>query len=158
MLRSGVGLAGLVLAAGLGPGVTFGWSADTRLRMVDDAVRLTPPAFALILARHRDDCRSGALESSGGESGPEHALVAGGKGKLDDVLAQQVEDTIGALVRHEPMRLVCHRAGVISHIIADLNHPLHTGGERLRSSDYYEEFDAYAADVASPAPPVFQRR
>ena len=48
------------------------WEPDTRVRMVDEAVRLMPESLRLALTAHRRDLLIGMLEPMTTEDGPEH--------------------------------------------------------------------------------------
>jgi hypothetical protein len=45
---------------------------ETRLRIVDEAIRLMPASLRLALENHREEVRRGALEPLAEEDGPEH--------------------------------------------------------------------------------------
>jgi len=143
------------LAVALCPGIAYGWSAESRERILDDAMRLSPPVFSRILVRHREQCRIGAAVEAAEASSPRHALTPNGEGQAGAELIRCVDETIAALSRHEPMRQVCLKAGRICHLVADLNNPLHTGALDLRASDYYDDFCQYMHSVVTRTPLVF---
>jgi hypothetical protein len=145
----------VILGAVTGSHETLAWSDNTRVRIVDQAVRLAPPSLGRLIRRHIEAAREGATAGFDREMGPTHALTPSGKGKADDELWRLVREAITGIEQREPMRVFCQRLGRISHVIADLNHPFHTGGLDLRSDAPYSDFSAYMEDVAERVPLVF---
>ncbi|PYT08991.1 MAG: hypothetical protein DMF49_03515 [Acidobacteria bacterium] len=130
--------------------------------MADDAVRISSPAFARLLYRHLDEYHRGVAEEADSQIEAGRDLSTGPHGRRREAaeqLSKLVSQTIEGLSNHEPMREICYRAGRICRLVADLNHPIHTGstpGEaELRSAVYYDDFARYAEGVAARAPLVF---
>src|SRR3989442_5518674 len=157
----GCGLVALALAVGLPPGRTFAWTTPTRIRMADDAVRISSPAFARLLYRHLDEYHRGVAEEADSQIEAGRDLSTGPHGRRREAaeqLSKLVNQTIEGLSNHEPMREVCYRAGRICRLAPNPNHPIHTGstpgGAELRRA-YYDDFARDAEGVAARAPLVF---
>lgn len=116
------------------------WTAETRLRVADEAVRFMPASLRLALERHRDDLRRGVLEPMADEDGPEHRAATGG-GTLDASVGAAATALQEAVARPMPFRDVVLRFGMLAHFVMDAGFPpLAAGRTAPRRYAHYAEF------------------
>lgn len=147
----------LVAVCAVACGSLFGWTDTTRQRMAGDTIRLLPPALSRLLARHIVEVREGCLGTASGEPVPDHMLTPEGGGAGDE-LERLVRQTIEGMRRRDPIRETARRMGAVCHLVADLNHPMHTAAERwagLRGAEIYADYDSYTERVSARVPLVF---
>ena len=69
------------LLAALAAAPALAWTDPARRRMVDDAMKMTPPSLHTILERYRSDLIHGMLDPAREEKGEEHRQrTSGGYG------------------------------------------------------------------------------
>ena len=141
-----------VLAASVGS--AGAWTEASRARMLDDALRLSPPAFARLLGVHEEECRASALAMPE----VEHTWTTpDAREQAARALEKAVRETVRGITAHRPVVELCRDAGRIALLTADLNDPNRTGraaGGAL-PPDAVAEFHRYAASVADRVPLVF---
>jgi hypothetical protein len=117
-LRVGLSLLPLVLAV---PGARA-WRPETRLHMVDEAVRLMPESLRLALEAHRDALLRGTLEPMTSEDEPPHRPSWDG-GSLDAEVVKAETALVEAVERPAPFREVAADFGRLAHFVADAGFP-----------------------------------
>jgi hypothetical protein len=146
-LRVVAALAALVLL----PVDARAWTAPTRVRMVDDALKLLPPTLREVLEKRRKDVLRGMLDPMTREDRPEHR-PPWDHGSLDASVSGAA-DALVASVGTKSFRLVAERFGGLAHYVADAGFPPNAGG---RGDDRrYAHFAGFAQSRRDRFPLVF---
>ena len=119
-------LVSLLLLATLEP--ARAWTAPTRMRMVDEAVRLMPPSLRVALEHQREPLMRGALEPMTAEDGPSHRPPWQG-GQLDREIVARMNALALASAEMKSFREVARRFGELAHFVADASFPPGAAGE-----------------------------
>ena len=139
-------LALLVFLGGVSPSAS--WTAETRIRMVDDAVKLMPRSLRNLLGTHREALLRGALEPMATEGGPDHA-----PGVLPERTVQASDELVQAVDSLQPFRTIAARFGALAHIVADAGFPPLAAGES--GAGHYTHFAQFAEQRIDRFPLVF---
>jgi hypothetical protein len=128
------------------------WAPETRIGMVDEAVRLMPASLRAALEHHREALLRGVLEPMTAEDGPEHR-PAWAAGSLDRRLAEAAETLQDLLA--EPTRFddVARGFGDVAHWVADAGFP--PGASRTDGRLRYQHFSWFCEDRRERFPVVF---
>ena len=146
--RTALGLA-LAIAAAATP--ASAWTPETRIRIVDEAVRFMPASLRLALERHREDLRRGLLEPMAKEDGPEHRATA--SGSLDASVATAAASLQESVTKPMPFSDVTYRFGVLAHYVTDAGFPPLASGRAAPRR--YDHFATYANKRLGKFPLVF---
>lgn len=119
-------LIAVILAVSIGP--VAAWAPGTRIRMVEDAVRLMPASLRIAFERQRETLLRGALAPMTDEDGPAHRPPWAG-GSLDLTLAHEAEALEQALARPDSFAALARRFGLLAHYVADAGFPPTAGGD-----------------------------
>jgi len=122
-LAAGV-LFGVVLA-GVAP--AHAWSARTRMRMADDALKLMPRSLREVLREHREELVRGAVEPMTAEGSPPHR-PPWDDGSLPASIAGRSRAVSEAVIGQRPFSEVARRFGELAHYVADAGFPPNAGG------------------------------
>jgi len=144
-LRSAL-LALLVFLGGVTPSVS--WTAETRIRMTDDAVKLMPRSLRTLLTTHRQALLRGMLEPMATEGGPEHA-----PGILPERGAQSSDRVVQTVDDLQPFSEIAGRFGELAHIVADAGFPPLAAGET--GAGHYSHFAKFVEQRMARFPLVF---
>jgi hypothetical protein len=127
------------------------WTAPTRVRMVDDALKLVPPTLRQVLEKRRKDVLRGMLEPMTREDRPGHR-PPWDKGSLDASVSGAA-DALVASVGTSSFRVVAERFGGLAHYVADAGFPPNAGarGDERR----YAHFAGFAQSRRDRFPLVF---
>ena len=143
-------LAALVVFAA---GQAFAWEPETRIRQVDEAVRLMPASLRVVLENHRESLLRGALEPMLAEDSAPHRPAAD-----DGTLADSLAGAAAALIRDVeaglPMDTVARRFGELSHYVADSCFPP-VSAAAPGTSRRYRHFAEFAESRRVRFPVVF---
>ena len=124
----------LVFLCGVTPSAS--WTAETRVRMVDDAVKLMPRSLRTLLVSHRQALLRGALLPLATEGGPDHA-----PGVLADRTVESSDELVQAVNGLQPFRDIAGRFGALAHIVADAGFPpLAAGAEGAGHYSHFAQF------------------
>ncbi|MBI4242226.1 MAG: hypothetical protein HY613_10945, partial [Candidatus Rokubacteria bacterium] len=135
--RSRVGVLGLLLFWPAGPALA--WSDATRLRMLSDALKVSPPALRDILERYQEDLTRGMLDPSRHEDEEVHFQDASGKRGLGAAaVARKSEAIRRMMLEQKPLRLVAYELGTLAHLVADVEFPLNASDADPREPLYRE--------------------
>ncbi len=138
-------LAAFTLLVAALPG--HAWTPTSQQRIAEMAARLAPPDFYRQLARHRAAYVQGVLDPFR-EAEPAHHFANGdGSGRLDQAIAQSVDNTIAAIRAHQPFEEIAYRAGIVSHYLADANNPLNSDESDGEEGRYFADFLRYLEQV-----------
>ncbi len=145
--------AAVVLALACGDGAEVrAFTPETRVRIVDEAIRLMPKSLRLALERHREAVLRGALEPLREEDGAPHRPPRDG-GTLPDATAAEAEAVIAAVGEPAPFEEVCRRFGRLAHFVTDAGSPPLAAGREGESR--YGHFARYTAEKLPKFPLVF---
>jgi hypothetical protein len=110
-------------------GTTAGaWQPETRVRMVDEAVRLMPGTLRVVLETRRESVLRGMLEPMVDEDGPAHRPSWDG-GTLDLQIGLSAQSLVDAVDSTAPFDDVAKRFGELAHYVADSGFPPTASGE-----------------------------
>jgi hypothetical protein len=113
-------LALLLVAA---PGLTASaWEPSTRIRMVDEAVRIMPASLRLALEHHREPLLRGLLEPQVREDDATHKPHWLG-GSLDEEIERRARALIASVERAAPFSEIASNFGALAHFVADAGFP-----------------------------------
>jgi hypothetical protein len=143
-------LAALLPAAFSSP--TNAWVPDTRVRMVDEAIRLMPRSLRVALESHREAVLRGVLEPQRGEDGPEHRPSWAGGGLESEVAARALA-LVRAVEEPAPFATVAKRFGELAHFVMDAGFP--PGASELDSGARYNHFATFCEARREKFPLVF---
>jgi hypothetical protein len=148
--------AGLVLIFSL-PSLSHAWTDSTRLRMVQDALKVSPPALNVILDRYREDLRRGMIEPSRREGEEVHFQHGdGSKGMGAAGVARKVEEVRGILESRGSLRRFAYEMGTLAHLMSDVGFPLNAADSDPREPLYREAYRLYVERSLDRIPFVFE--
>lgn len=130
----------------------FAWTAGTRVRMVDDALKLMPPTLRKVLEARRDDVLAGMLTPMITEDAPPHRPPWDGgtlEGSVDAAARELVQGADGRVSFHE----VAKRFGKLAHFVADAGFP--PGAAGAPGAARYAHFGAFCETRRGRFPLVF---
>ncbi len=128
------------------------WTAPTRMRMVDEAVRLMPPSLRVALERQREHLIRGALEPMIAEDSKAHRPPWHG-GDLDAAIVARMDALTLAAAEMKSFRDVARRFGELAHFVADAAFPPGAAGEPGVAR--YQDFAKYCESRLDRIPLVF---
>lgn len=114
-----------------------------------EAARFAPPELRTELERHARSFAAGAREPFNEADGNRHVKNEDGSGRLDRVLAEEVDAAIAAVRAGRPWPEIARRLGRVSHFAADLNLPLNSSAADREEARFFRDFALYA-DSARP--------
>ena len=134
------------------------WTDAARRRMVDDALKMTPPALNTILERYRSQLIHGMLDPSLEEKGEEHRQRTTGRyGKAASNIASRAGQAITIIGQPGRLSLAIYAMGSAAHFVADVNFPLNTGEGESGDPVFYAPYDAYVEKMLGRFPVVLDR-
>jgi hypothetical protein len=128
------------------------WTAKTRTRMLDEAVRLMPASLQLALERHRQELLRGMLDPLAGEGDPAHR-PPWNAGQLDGELAARAEALVRAVEKPEPFEEIARRFGQLAHFVTDAGFP--PGASGSEGASRLRHFSGFVESRLSKFPLVF---
>jgi hypothetical protein len=143
-------LAALVLVVTAPP--TLAWTPQTRIKMVEDAIRLMPESLSLALESHHDNVRRGAVAPMADEDDPAHHPPWSG-GTLDAEIATRAESLVVEISEMKSFKAVAERLGELAHFIADAEFP--PGASGSDGAGRYPHFSDFCASRREKFPVVF---
>ncbi len=144
----------MVLAAALALSPLAAWAPETRVRMLDEAVRLMPASLRLALEHHREELLRGMLVPMVDEDGPRHrpAWVQGSLDATVDAQARSLLETLGRPAA--PFSEIAASFGTLAHYVADAGFP--PGASRNDGAARYVHFSRFCEERRGRFPVVFQ--
>jgi len=140
-------------------GQAFAWTDVTRVRMVRDALNVSPPALAAILKRYQKDLEAGMREPSRHEDEEVHFQLADGSRGLAAAGAEQKARELRALMKEKhALRRFSFGMGALAHMVADAEFPLNASDADRREPLYREAYRAYIEKNLDKIPFVFDRQ
>jgi len=149
----------LFLAASVALGTVVpsarGWTPEGQARIAEAAARLVPPDFYRQLARNRESYLIGVRQPFSDGVAENHFAYPDGSGRLDERIAEVVEEAILAIRLHRPFNEIAYRAGVVSHYLADAHNPLYAAGGDPEEARYRDDFLRYMESAQPRVAVVF---
>jgi hypothetical protein len=132
-----IALAGSIL---LSASAASAWAPETRVRMVDEAVRFMPASLRLALENNREPLLRGMLEPMRAEDGPEHR-PPWSDGSLDSRLEQSAKQLLTLLGEPTSFADISVAFGNLAHYILDAGFPPGmTDGDGATRFGHFAEF------------------
>jgi hypothetical protein len=128
------------------------WSDATRLRMVRDALKITPPALDAVLDHYRRELESGMLAPSKHEEEEVHYQNAEGGGLAAAAAAQKSREALALLSEKGRLKRFAFEMGTLAHLVSDVSFPLNTSDADPREPLYREAYRAYLESVLGKIP------
>ncbi len=147
MLKPHTICAGILSAlVAVSPALT--WTAPTRMRMVDDAVKLMPRSLRALLQAHRKSVLRGALEPLTEEGKAGHLPA-----DLPEQAAELSDRLVAAIDGHQPVGRIAERFGRLAHTVADAGYPPLAAGKA--GAGHYRHFGDFVENRLDKFPLVF---
>ena len=143
-----------LLAAAISVATTpgFAWTAATRVRMIDDAVKMMPPTLRHVLEARRDSVLEGMLTPMTAEDAPPHR-PPWDAGPLPISVDSAARDVVTAANGQVSFREVARRFGILAHFVADAGFP--PGAAGAPGAPHYAHFAAFCESRRGRFPLVF---
>ena len=100
------------------------WTDATRLRMLNDALKVAPPGLAAILQKHRKDLERGMIEPSRHEDEEVHFLRPDGRGLAADAVLLKEKEAKDLLAKKGTLARFAYEIGALAHLVSDVSFPL----------------------------------
>jgi hypothetical protein len=139
-----------VLALSFSPAAA--WAPETRMSMVEEAVRLMPASLRAALESYRLDVLRGMLEPMIGEDGADHR-PPWSQGALEVAVDREARELLDTLSRQSPFQEIARRFGVVAHYVADAGFP--PGASEADGNERYASFAGFCEDRRHRFPVVF---
>ncbi|MGH9797165.1 MAG: hypothetical protein ACRD5D_03300 [Candidatus Polarisedimenticolia bacterium] len=147
-----------LLIHGFAPAPAFAWTDATRLRMIEDALKISPPALRAVLKHFGKDLGRGMLEPGRHEGEEIHYQHADGRSGLAARAVERKRTEIGRLIEErKPLRRFAYEMGVLAHLVSDLEFPLNASDADPREPLYHEAYRRYVEERLGKIPFVFDR-
>ena len=130
----------------------FGWTASTRIVMIDDAIKLMPTSLRSVLEKRRSDVLRGMLEPLTREDTLPHRPPWEG-GSIDTSVDAAARDLVAVVATRVSFGDVARRFGVLAHFVADSGFP--PGAAGAAGAPRYAHFAALCETRRPKFPFVF---
>lgn len=128
------------------------WAPETRVRMVDEAVRFMPASLRLALESHREPLLKGMLAPQLREDDPAH-LPSWSGGTLEQQIEAEALALLDLLATPAPFAEVAQTFGSLAHYVMDAGFP--PGGGGPAGASRYAHFAAFCEERRKKFPLVF---
>jgi hypothetical protein len=136
----------------------FAWTDGTRIRMIRDALKISPPALRDVLLRYENELTRGMLEPSRHEDEEVHFQHADGrKGMAAPGVAHKEAEVREMLQNRRSFRRVAYEMGTLAHLVADVEFPLNASDADPREPLYREAYRTYIEQNLDKIPFVVDR-
>jgi hypothetical protein len=144
----------VLLAAAVSVAATpgFAWTAATRVRMIDDAVKMMPPTLRHVLESRRDSVLQGMLSPMTAEDAPPHR-PPWDEGTLPTSADSAARELVAGVNGQISFREVARRFGALAHFVADAGFP--PGAAGAAGAPRYAHFAAFCESRRGRFPLVF---
>ncbi len=149
-LRPLVIVIALLIAASASP--VSAWTASTRVVMLDDALKMMPPALRRVLEKRRNDVRRGMLAPMTEEDSLLHRPPWEG-GAVDASVAAAARELVSGVESRVSFDDVAVRFGALAHYVVDAGFPPAAAG--ASGAPRYAHFAAYCQARRPRFPLVF---
>jgi hypothetical protein len=133
------------------------WTEKSYERVAEKSSMLMPTSLRAVLSTHKERLLEGAVAPTrlAGEAG--HVEDPGGKRFLKEAILRQVQKIRRLLRDRAPFSEITFEMGVLSHYLADANHPLQTSSTDPREPEYRADYAVYLEkQMHEKYPLVFQ--
>jgi hypothetical protein len=152
-MRARLRLIAAALPAALLVGApSWAWTGPTRVRMIDDAVKMMPPALRPVLERRREAILRGMLLPMTEEDSSAHRPPFDG-GTVDAAVDAARRDLVESVDKHLPFSEIARRFGVLAHFVADAGFP--PGAAGSAGDRRYAHFASFCESRRPRFPLVF---
>jgi hypothetical protein len=149
--------AALLILLGASPALA--WTDATRRRMLDDALKLTPPALASLLGRYHSDLNRGMIDPSREESKEDHRQRTSGEyGLAARMIASRGNQAVTLIGQPGRLSLAVYAMGDVAHYVADVNFPLNDGDGPPGDPIFYASYQSYVERALGRFPVVLERK
>jgi hypothetical protein len=128
------------------------WEPETRVRLVDEAIRMMPATLRLALESHRRHVLRGMLAPLKDEGTPSHR-PPWFEGTLDRAFESEYLALLQALDQGASFSEMAERFGKIAHLLTDAGFPPGAGGSQ--GTGHYEHFSSFCESRRERFPVVF---
>ena len=137
----------------------FGWTDPTRLRMIRDALKVSPPALGSVLKAYEEDLVRGMIEPSQRENEEVHFQHADGReGLAAAAVARKMKDARTILLEKRSLERFAYEMGSLAHLVSDAAFPLNVSDADPREPLYREAYRVYIESKLEKIPFVLDRR
>ena len=133
----------LASAGVLCAGAALAWSPGSQAEIATEAARLVPPDFYRQIEKHWQAYMDGVVAPFRDRDAMLHQANPGGSGRLEEVLALEVERTVQYIRDHRPFKDIVEQAGVVVHYSTDLHNPLNCSSADADEGQYFADFAHY---------------
>jgi hypothetical protein len=136
----------------------FSWTDATRTRMIQDALKASPPTLRDVLEAHGNRLMRGMLDPSQREGEEVHFQHADGRSGLGAKgAAHKVEEVRSLLLKKRSLKRFTYEMGTLAHLIVDASFPLNVSDADPREPLYREAYRKYIETKLDRIPFVFNR-
>ena len=129
------------------------WAPETRVRMIDEAVRLMPASLRTAFEGHREELLRGMLAPMVQEDAVEHRPPWNG-GSLDTTVEREARELLATLGEPQRFGEIARRFGSVAHYVADAGFPPGAGRDDGGAARY-THFSWFCEDRRGRFPVVF---
>jgi hypothetical protein len=129
-----------------------GWAPETRVSMIDEAVRLMPASLRAALEHHREEVLRGMLAPMVREDDPEHR-PPWDQGTLDAAVDREARGLLETLGRQSPFGEIARRFGSVAHYVSDAGFP--PTASKVDGAVRYAHFARFCEERRERFPVVF---
>jgi len=134
------------------------WTDGTRSRMIQDALKISPPALREILLHYEKDLLRGMLDPSRREGEEVHFQHADGRGGLAAAgVERKVAEIRDLLKRRASFARITYEMGILAHLVSDAEFPLNASDSDPREPLYRDAYRRYAERMLGRIPFVVDR-
>ena len=138
------------------PTAAHAWTPETDLRIAAKASQLAPPDLKFLIDKFEDEFRQGVtLASQEDLRKPHRDFGVAGRRPLRESLEAEIDAAIEMMRKRDSISRFVERLGVISHLVADANNPLHVANSDARLEASHQDFERYVQRRLSVIPTVF---
>ena len=127
------------------------WVPETRVRMIDEAVRFMPPSLRLALETHRKELLAGMLGPMKTEDAPDHRAPSQ-DGTLDAAVSTEAAKLAAMLEKQTPFSEIAEQFGRLAHYVLDTGFP---PGVSADGESRYRHFGEFCESRRKRFPLVF---
>lgn len=134
------------------------WTDGTRTRMIQDALKISPPALREILLHYEKDLLRGMLDPSRRETEEVHFQHADGRRGLAAAgVERKVAEIRDLLKTRASFARVTYEMGVLAHLVSDAEFPLNASDSDPREALYRDAYRRYVEKMLDRIPFVIDR-
>src|SRR5262245_2974689 len=134
------------------------WTDGTRTRMIQDALKISPPALREILLHYEKDLLRGMLDPSRREAEEVHFQHADGqRGLAAAGVERKVAEIRDLLKTRASFARVTYEMGILAHLVSDAEFPLNASDSDPREALYRDAYRRYVERMLDRIPFVIDR-